>query len=47
MIGVTECNNPSFVYGNNAIDYTLLYCERKSMEIAVHPDCSVVVKMPS
>jgi predicted metal-dependent hydrolase len=47
VIGVTECNNPSFVYGNNAIDYTLLYCERKSMEIAVHPDCSVVVKAPT
>jgi predicted metal-dependent hydrolase len=34
------------VYGTRDIDYTLLYCDRKSMEIAVHPDCTVVVKAP-
>jgi predicted metal-dependent hydrolase len=37
-------NKQSFDYGCHSIDYTLLYCERKTMEIAVHPDCSVVVK---
>ena len=37
----------SFVYGRNAIDYNLFYFERKSMEIAVHPDCTVVVKAPA
>jgi predicted metal-dependent hydrolase len=35
------------VYGSHTVDYSLLYCERKSMEIAVHPDCSVVVKAPT
>ncbi len=47
MIGAARHDNHSFLYGNNVIDYTLLYCERKSMEVAVHPDCSVVVKVPT
>ncbi len=47
MIGAKRHDNHSFLYGNNVIDYTLLYCERKSMEVAVHPDCSVVVKVPT
>ncbi len=33
-------------YGKTAIDYELLKMNRKSLEIAVHPDKSVVVKAP-
>lgn len=44
MIEATESPGHSFVYGRNAIDYNLFYCKRRSMEIAVHPDCTVVVK---
>jgi len=47
VIGATRHDNHSFLYGNNIINYSLLYCERKSMEVAVHPDCSVVVKVPT
>ena len=47
MTEVTESPGHSFVYGSNAIDYNLFYCERRSMEIAVHPDCTVVVKAPA
>lgn len=36
----------SIVYGSNLINYRLLYCDRKTMEIAVHPDSSVIVKAP-
>jgi hypothetical protein len=34
-------------YGKTEIDYELLMMNRKSLEIAVHPDKSVVVKAPS
>jgi predicted metal-dependent hydrolase len=37
----------SVVYGKKTIDYSLLYCERKTMEIAVHPDSTVIVKAPA
>ena len=36
----------SFIYGKTQIEYSLLYVDRKTMEIAVHPDCAVVVKVP-
>jgi len=36
----------SVVYGRKTIDFSLLYCDRKTLEIAVHPDASVVVKAP-
>ena len=36
----------SFVYGRKTIEYLLLYRERRTMEIAVHPDSTVVVKAP-
>ena len=36
----------SVVYGQKTIDFSLLYCDRKTMEIAVCPDASVVVKAP-
>ena len=36
----------SFSYGKKKIEYLLFYAERKTLEIAVHPDCSIVVKAP-
>ena len=33
-------------YGKTEIDYKLLMMQRKSLEIAVHPDKSIVVKAP-
>ena len=38
--------NGAIRYGDSRIDYRLLFCRRKTMEIAVHPDGSVVVKAP-
>ncbi|MCX7553716.1 SprT family zinc-dependent metalloprotease [Marinicella sp. S1101] len=46
MDAVIHDNVLSVVYGRKTIDFTLLYCERKTMEIAVHPDSSVIVKAP-
>ena len=34
-------------YGNEAITFNVLFVERKTMEIAVHPDSRVVVKAPA
>lgn len=34
-------------YGKTQIDYRLLFMNRKSLEIAVHPDKSIIVKAPS
>ena len=39
-------NGYQLACGGRTIDYTLLYCDRKTMEIAVCPDSSVVVKAP-
>ena len=36
----------SVVYGQTTINFDLLYCHRKTMEIAVHPDSRVMVKAP-
>lgn len=36
----------SIFYGRRKIDYSLFSCNRKTMEIAVHPDSSVIVKAP-
>lgn len=36
----------SVVYGRRTINFSLLYCDRKTMEISVHPDSSVIVKAP-
>lgn len=33
-------------YGNSVISYDLRYTDRKSLEISVYPDGSVVVKAP-
>lgn len=45
MKGITH-NKCSVVYGKKTIDFKLLFCDRKTMEIAVHPDSSVIVKAP-
>lgn len=37
----------SIAFGSHDIGYTLLYANRKTLEIAVHPDRSVVVKAPT
>lgn len=34
------------VYGKKIIEFSLITCSRKTLEIAVHPDRSVVVKAP-
>ncbi|MBL4614112.1 MAG: M48 family metallopeptidase [Magnetovibrio sp.] len=36
----------SVEYGNSTISYRLLFCDRETLEIAVHPDKSIVVKSP-
>src|SRR4051812_24600401 len=33
-------------YGKEDIIFTLIYATRKTLEIAVHPDCSVIAKAP-
>lgn len=33
-------------YGNDTIEYTLFYARRKTLEIAVHSDSSVIIKAP-
>jgi len=33
-------------YGNQRIDYEILFVDRKTMEIAVHPDSKVIVRAP-
>jgi len=38
--------NRSLNYGKKCIHYRLLFLDRKTLEIAVHPDCSVVIKSP-
>jgi len=39
-------NTQCIVYGENEIVYNVLFKNRKTMEIAVHPDCNVVVTAP-
>ena len=36
----------SIIYGKKKIEYTLLYFDRLTMEIAVHPNQNVIVKAP-
>lgn len=42
----TQNDKRSVVFGQKTIDYCLYYCNRKTLEIAVHPDSIVVVKAP-
>ena len=46
MAAAIHSTRHSVVYGQKTIDYSLLFCDRKTMEIAVHPDSTVVVKAP-
>ena len=41
-----ETDNEYLEYGNQRIDYEILFVERKTMEIAVHPDSKVIVRAP-
>ena len=41
-----EENHDLVVYGSNEINYDFFFVTRKTMEIAVLPDCKVVVKAP-
>ena len=41
-----EGYNGSVTYGRQCIAYGVAYVDRKTMEIAVHPDGKVVVKAP-
>ena len=33
-------------YGKKTIDFSILYLKRKTLEIAVHPDCAIIIKAP-
>ncbi|NMA25905.1 MAG: M48 family metallopeptidase [Clostridiales bacterium] len=46
MAGTIHNGQRSVVYGRKTINFSLLYCDRKTMEIAVHPDAAIVVKAP-
>lgn len=46
MIEATSIDKRSFSYGQRTIDYSLFFTDRRSLEIAVHPDSTVVVKAP-
>ncbi|MBF0235674.1 MAG: M48 family metallopeptidase [Desulfamplus sp.] len=46
MEALIHNNKHSVIYGRKTIDFSLLYCDRKTMEIAVHPDSTVIVKAP-
>ncbi len=41
-----KCDMYSLKYGETVVDYTLFYADRKTMEMAVHPDGSVVITAP-
>jgi len=43
---IAHSNKYSVLYGQKTIDFSLFYCNRKTLEIAVHPDSTVVVKAP-
>ncbi len=34
------------IYGRETIEYSLFYSKRKTLEISVHPDSTVIVKVP-
>ena len=39
-------DNDAIRYGNRLIRYSIIYTKRKSLEIAVHPDSSIIVTAP-
>jgi len=46
MTASDNCKKYTIKYGRKTIKYSILYTDRKTMEIAVHPDTSVFVKAP-
>jgi predicted metal-dependent hydrolase len=46
MTVATNCEKRSFTYGKKTIEYQLFYSKRKTLEIAVHPDSTIIVKAP-
>jgi predicted metal-dependent hydrolase len=46
MTTINNNDRHSVIYGRKTIDFTLCYCNRKTMEIAVLPDSTVIVKAP-
>ncbi|MCK4608245.1 MAG: M48 family metallopeptidase [Gammaproteobacteria bacterium] len=46
MTAVLHSDKLTVIYGSKTIGYSLFYAERKTMEIAVHPDSTVTVKAP-
>ncbi|MFU8861387.1 MAG: M48 family metallopeptidase [Cyclonatronaceae bacterium] len=46
MAEIINHERHSIVFGRKIIDFKLLYCERKTIEISVYPDSSVIVKAP-
>ena len=46
MEKINRNDRRSVVYGQKVIQFNLFYCYRKTMEIAVNPDSTVIVKVP-
>ncbi len=46
MTVATNYEKRSFTYGQKIIEYQLFYARRKTLEIAVHPDSTIIVKAP-
>lgn len=46
MKAINHNDKYSVIYGRKTIYFSLLYCDRKTMEIAVHPDSTITVKAP-
>lgn len=46
MIEELNSDKRSVVYGRKTFDYSLFFSKRKTMEIAVHPDSTIIVKAP-
>jgi len=46
MIDSAIMEKRSLEYGKKSIQYHLIFADRKTLEIAVHPDCSIVIKSP-
>lgn len=46
MTAARQDGKHQLAYGTRIIEYNLLYRDRKTMEIAVHPDADVIIKAP-
>lgn len=43
---VLQSVNRSVIYGRKTIEYNLFYSKRKTLEISIHPDSTIIVKAP-